>query len=112
MKPIDVSSSVLTALMDAGREYILHSQMRSIGGNDYIDYVKQILSPVPPTDRRDFALYTAEIVDDPRELVRIIREKDAEHGLSRIIAGYGWNWASRKNKDAFDIQLANGVELR
>ena len=112
VRPIDLSSSVLTALMDADRQYILHSQMRSVGGNDYIDYIKEVLSPVPPTDKQMFSPYIAEIVDDPRDLVRIIREKDAEHGLSRIIAGYGWDWVSKTDKSAFDIHLENGVDLR
>lgn len=112
VKPIDLASSVLTALMDAERTYILHSQMRSIGGNDYIDYVKQVLSPAPPEARMDFRPYTVGLVDDPRELVRIIREKDAAHGLSRLVAGYAWDWVSKKDKEAFDIHLAHDVNLR
>jgi DUF2075 family protein len=112
VKPIDLASSVLTALMDAERTYILHSQMRSIGGNDYIDYVKQVFSPAPPEARMDFRPYTVGLVDDPRELVRIIRKKDAAHGLSRLVAGYAWDWASKKDKEAFDIHLAHDVNLR
>jgi DUF2075 family protein len=112
VKPIDLASSVLTALMEAERTYILHSQMRSIGGNDYIDYVKQVLSPAPPEARMDFRPYTVGLVDDPRELVRIIREKDAAHGLSRLVAGYAWDWVSKKDKEAFDIHLAHDVNLR
>lgn len=117
VKPIDLSTSMLTSLVAAqeaghGREYILHSQMRSIGGNDYIDYVKQVLSPVPPAARSDFRPYEVGIVDDPRELIRIIREKNEEHGLCRLVAGYAWDWVSKKDATAFDIHLSHGVDLR
>ncbi|WP_312976026.1 DNA/RNA helicase domain-containing protein [Corynebacterium sp.] len=117
VKPIDLSTSVLRALIearDAGhrREYVLHSQMRSIGGNDYIDYVKQVLSPYPPKARSDFGPYEIGLVDDPRTLVDLIRTKNGAHGLSRVVAGYAWDWVSKKDPERFDIHLDHGVQLR
>ncbi|MCJ7859485.1 DUF2075 domain-containing protein [Corynebacterium kalidii] len=117
VKPIDLSTSVLRALIDARdaghrREYVLHSQMRSIGGNDYIDYVKQVLSPYPPEARADFGPYEIGLVDDPRVLVDLIRAKNEVHGLSRVVAGYAWDWVSKKSPEKFDIHLDNDVHLR
>lgn len=117
VKPIDLSTSVLRALIDAQdadhrREYRLHSQMRSVGGNDYIDYIKQVLSAYPPQARSDFGPYEVGLVDDPRELVELIGRKNSSHGLSRVVAGYAWDWVSKKNPQDYDIHLANDVHLR
>ena len=117
VKPIDLSTAMLRALIDAQdaehrRDYVLHSQMRSIGGNDYIDYVKQVLSPAPPQVRSDFGPYKVGIVDDPQRLIDIIATKNASHGLSRVVAGYAWDWVSKKDPDKLDINLSDGVGLR
>ena len=117
VKPIDLSTAMLRALIDAQdaehrRDYVLHSQMRSIGGNDYIDYVKQVLSPAPPQVRSDFGPYEVGIVDDPQRLIDIIATKNASHGLSRVVAGYAWDWVSKKDPDKLDINLSDGVGLR
>lgn len=117
VKPIDLSTAMLRALIDAQdaehrRDYVLHSQMRSIGGNDYIDYVRQVLSPAPPQVRSDFGPYEVGIVDDPQRLIDIIATKNASHGLSRVVAGYAWDWVSKKDPDKLDINLSDGVGLR
>jgi DUF2075 family protein len=36
---------------------------------------------------------------------------DEEHGLSRILAGFAWPYASKKDKSAVDIKL-DGLELQ
>lgn len=117
VKPIDLSTSVLRALIDAQdgghqREYQLHSQMRSIGGNDYIEYVRKVLSHHPPEHRTDFGPYEVGIVDDPQQLIDIIARKNESHGLSRVVAGYAWDWVSKKEPEKFDIHLDNDVHLR
>ena len=42
---------------------------------------------------------------------REIRRKDAEVGLSRLLAGYAWAWKTKSDKTAFDIEL-DGERLR
>jgi hypothetical protein len=44
-------------------------------------------------------------------MVHQIKLRDEEHGLSRLIAGYSWEWISNKNKDAYDIEI-EGLQLR
>ncbi len=38
-------------------------------------------------------------------MVAEIRKRDAESGLSRLIAGYSWEWVSKKNSKLFDIKI-------
>ncbi|NHF63304.1 DUF2075 domain-containing protein [Chryseoglobus sp. KN1116] len=40
-----------------------------------------------------------------------IRERDAEHGLARLVAGYAWEWKSKNDPTAYDIEL-DGPQLR
>lgn len=40
-----------------------------------------------------------------------IRKRDAEVGLARLIAGYAWEWKSKKVNSAFDIEV-DEVRLR
>ena len=34
-----------------------------------------------------------------------IFRRDAEAGLSRMVAGYAWEWKTKKDKNAFDIEI-------
>lgn len=36
-----------------------------------------------------------------------VAAREAEVGLSRIVAGYAWEWVSKKNPEAVDIQIEN-----
>lgn len=40
-----------------------------------------------------------------------IKQREEEGGLSRLIAGYSWEWISSKNKDAYDIEIGD-VKLK
>jgi DUF2075 family protein len=46
-------------------------------------------------------------------MVELIKLKDKEVGLSRLVAGYAWEWESQNNpdKEVFDIDI-DGVKLR
>jgi DUF2075 family protein len=45
------------------------------------------------------------VVDSPTELHALIAEKNAINNKSRVVAGYCWDWASKKNPNSFDIEL-------
>jgi len=87
-------------------EQALETQWRCQGGNDYIDYIKSILSytPVKPRtiENYDFRLY-----DDVDEMVKEIRRLDSEIGLCRTVAGYAWKWVTKKDKNAYDIVIGD-----
>ena len=98
--------------LDSRRTYELKTQMRALGGEDYIEYVHDIFSADPPTTKLTFDKYELGLIDDPKTMVDLIRRKDEEFGLGRIIAGYAWKWVSRKDRAAYDIELRNGVRMR
>lgn len=110
----DVPRSMLDALMaSAGeqrRTYRLSSQMRVQAGEDYVGYVREVLSGLPP-ERREFADYDLRFFDDMAAMRDDLMERDAEFGLARLVAGFAWPWVSRKDKAAYDIEIDN-VQIR
>lgn len=114
VRPHDVSEQSLNALLsqvdDQHRRYRLVTQMRVQSGSDYVGYVRGVLSTHPPQPET-FAGYDLRMFDNLAEMHQTIRDRDAESGLSRLVAGYAWPWRSRKDPGAFDIVL-DAAELR
>ena len=87
----------------------LKSQFRVKGGNAYVEYIDSLLhnkfkkdSPIFNSKEYEFTMF-----DSLKTMIEQIKLRDKESGLSRLIAGYSWEWKSKKNKDAFDIQIDN-----
>jgi DUF2075 family protein len=114
VRPHDLSPATLGAELQAARNshrhYPLTTQMRVRAGADYVEYIRSLLRGETPT-RPDLGEYDLRFFDDLGEMHAEIREKDAEHGLSRLVAGYAWDWKSKRTPDAFDIEL-DGERMR
>jgi uncharacterized protein len=110
----DVPSRVLDALSETSdarhRRYRLTSQMRVRAGEDYVGYVRAVLSDAPP-EPRSFADYDLRFFDDISQMRHTILERDGEVGLARLVAGFAWPWISRKDKAAYDIEI-DGLRMR
>lgn len=101
----------LTSRSDAQhRRYRLTSQMRVQAGEDYVGYVRAVLSDKPPPPR-PFTGYDLRFYDDIDQMRGAIRARDQEVGLARLIAGFAWPWVSRRDKNAYDIVI-DGVSMR
>jgi uncharacterized protein len=114
VRPADLSVDYLRGLSDTAREdghlHTLTSQFR-VADQDYVRYIRRILSPSPPDQRMDFSQYDVRLFSDVSEMVSAIRARDAEVGLSRLVAGYAWEWVSRKNARRADIVFGD-IELK
>jgi DUF2075 family protein len=114
VRPADLDVSTLVAAADAaeerGRRHVLTSQLRVRSG-DYVEYVRDVLSPSPPRQRLDLDGYDFRLFDDVGEMVKEIRARNAEEGLARVIAGYAWPWNSKKDRTRADIVFGD-VELK
>lgn len=112
IRPGDFATEEFRKLLDeapGGRKYRLHTQMRSLGGQDYIDYISKVLSPIPPEESLKFEGYEIGLVESPGRLVELIDAREEEYGLSRLLAGFAWEWKSKKDKEAIDIDLGPGL---
>ncbi|WP_407352318.1 DNA/RNA helicase domain-containing protein [Luteimonas sp. R10] len=84
----------------------LASQFRCNGSDGYLawlDHTLGIRETVNSTlDPGDFDF---RIVDSPTELHALIAERNRHDNKSRVVAGYCWDWRSKRNPDAWDIEI-------
>lgn len=96
------------------RPVMLETQMRVRGGGEYLDYVFEILNgrdPLPRVfDGYDFVLH-----EDFAGFVESFDRTYASHDLSRMIAGYAWEWKTKRGSKEppapYDIEI-DGIGLR
>jgi DUF2075 family protein len=83
--------------------------MRVSGGSDYIDFVRELLNG-EAAEIPDFGDYDFRIFTNFREMRNEILKRDEEVGLSRLVAGYAWEWKSKADPKQHDIEI-DGVKL-
>lgn len=113
VRPADLPSShlqrVTAEAQRQGRLHRLRTQHRiRATGVDYVGYVRAILggrAPRPMPDR--FAPYDLRFYDDPAAMRDEILRLDRSEGLARLLAGYAWEWKSKANPNAYDIELGD-----
>lgn len=108
VRPADLPRETLEELSGGARAakrfYPLTSQMRVRAGSDYVGYVRRLLER-PDESAPNFGEYDLRLFADFDAFHDAIMRRDREVGLSRVLAGYAWEWKSRKNSAAFDIEL-------
>ena len=80
----------------------LSTQWRCLGGNGYIDYLREIMSGTAK-EYRTVENYDLKLYDDPGKMHEDIKALNDEYGLCRMAAGYAWKWVTKKDKKAYDI---------
>lgn len=114
IRPANISKSDILKYSDEYnmREYWLKTQMRSLGGKKYIDYIHDILSNnLRPTQKEIFKNFEAKIFTNIQDFVAAIQKRESEYGLSRMVAGFAWKWSSKEDKREYDIRI-DGMEFR
>lgn len=105
VKPADIPKSRFDELIKDNQDNFmeLKSQFRCEGGNDYIDYIKDILDVKKDIQPKSIQNYDFKIFNHLEDLIEAIKEKDKEYGLCRVVAGFSWKWTSKNDKSAYDI---------
>lgn len=106
--PLELLSNLVADTRASGRHFQLQTQMRVQAGSDLVSYVRWILDPSPlsvPRVRLQFGEYDFRAFDTVAQMRDEIFRRNAEVGLSRMVAGYAWEWKTQKDKQAFDIEI-------
>lgn len=121
VRPADLPTELLRDVVKEARtrkrRYSLTSQMRVKADGDYVGYIREIFRPgsrgstFPEPKPRHFRGYEFGMFEDVGAMHDLIRQRDAERGLARLVAGFAWEWRSRRDKDSWDIEL-DGRYLR
>jgi DUF2075 family protein len=95
--------------LDLGAEVTeleLSSQFRCNGSDGYLAWlddtldIRETANPTLDTGEYDFRVF-----DNPADLHRLIALKNSSNNRSRVVAGYCWKWPSKKDPEAWDIEL-------
>jgi len=108
--PLTTTNSIVEKAKKTDSWFHLASQMRVMGGNDYLAFVKDLFSEAGPRTK-DFRGYDLRFFESFKDMRSEILRLDAEHGLSRLLAGFAWEWKTKRNPNLFDIEL-EGIQLR
>ena len=120
VKPSDVEALRFFSLsrQEDTRNYKLTSQMRCKGGNDYIDYIHNILECQQEEMRTFGSSYELLLFEDVEDMVSAIKDKNNKMGLCRNMAGDDWPWKTHKKKlsknqkeGLYDIKIENKYEV-
>jgi DUF2075 family protein/SOS-response transcriptional repressor LexA/predicted GIY-YIG superfamily endonuclease len=113
IKPSDVKKEAFDKLKVDGLTKIeyLKSQFRVKGGNDYVNYITNLLQCKLNSSDSVFSSKDYEFIlfDSIEDIVNEIKSRDIENGLSRLVAGYSWPWMTNKKdaKQDYDIEIEN-----
>lgn len=87
---------------------VLSSQFRCNGSDGYIAFINDLMGIKQTANANGFdGDYEIKVFDDPCEMRSALRKKNAINNKARMIAGYCYEWVSKKDSTAFDIQLPN-----
>ncbi len=87
-------------------ELALSSQFRCNGSDGYLawlDNTLDIRETANPT--LDTAEYDFRVFDNPADLHALVELKNRANNRARVVAGYCWKWPSKKDAQAWDIEL-------
>jgi DUF2075 family protein/DNA replication protein DnaC len=110
IKPSDIPEEFFSKLLNDQQtiKLELHSQMRVMGGEDYIKFVDDLMNlKLAKKAVYRSSIYQLLYFDSLAELYGELGKKEQEHGLCRMVAGFSWPYKSKKNKSAIDIEIDN-----
>jgi DUF2075 family protein len=88
----------------------LTSQFRCDGSDDYLAWIDSLFTTQNgvqtehPKHQFDFKIF-----DQPEQMFSAIKQKNTAGHKSRVVAGYCWDWVSKKDPTKMDIVLQNGA---
>ncbi|GGK56169.1 DUF2075 domain-containing protein [Haloarcula sebkhae] len=91
-------------------ETALESQLRCGGSGDYIEWVDGVLQIGDTETPEDIDLdFDVRLFDSPEALHEAIERKNEKTDLSRVVAGYCWEWDTdgQSDPDYVDIEIGD-----
>jgi len=108
--PLETTKAIAENAKQSHSWFHLASQMRVMGGSDYLAFVKDVFSETG-FPARDFSGYDLRFFESFKEMRSEILRLDADHGLSRLLAGFAWEYKTKTQPELFDIEI-EGIKLR
>jgi hypothetical protein len=91
-------------------EMDLESQFRCNGSDGYLAWIDRVLQVRETANTTlEGANYEFKVCESATELKELIERRNRVNNKSRMVAGYCWDWVSKKTPTAFDFQLDGGA---
>ena len=110
IRPSDIPHEKFLAIKDNAKTLKLTSQMRVLGGNNYIDFVDKLLTDANDISRWESSDYDLKLFLNINDFIRQMEEKESKHKLCRTISGYSWKWLSKSDPSIPDL-VVDGIEF-
>ncbi len=115
VRPADLPREVLLSEISGAernhRHFPLALQMRVRADADYVGFIRELLrGEVVPGSMPDLGKYDLRFFSSVLEMRDAIRDRELVTGLSRLVAGFAWDWRTRNNQPGFDFEL-EGAEF-
>lgn len=111
LKDIGDKDAIRAWAKNLGAELIeasLESQFRCNGSNAYLAWLENTLQiRKTANETLDTREYDFRIVDTPSKLHDLIRDKNKKSNKARMVAGYCWDWISKKKPLLKDIVIGD-----
>lgn len=96
-----------------GDDLVLASQFRCGGSDGYLAFLDNLLEI---RETANFNIndidYDVRVFDDPNKMRDELRELNKKANKARMLAGYCYNWISKKDPSEYDIKLKNNFEAQ
>lgn len=84
----------------------LSSQFRCNGSDSYLSWLDSTLQIRETANiRLSSEEYEFKVFSNPNDLFNAIKEKNRIKNSARVVAGYCWDWKSKRDSNAFDIVI-------
>ena len=93
-------------------EMSLSSQFRCNGSDGYLAWLDNVLQIKETANDVLDMDYDFQIVDSPSKLRDMIFEKNKINNKARLVAGYCWDWKSKKDKAVNDIVIGDDFGMQ
>ena len=106
VKPTDIDDLRFESEKNNSDTLYLSSQLRSQGGESYELFVKDLLTLKAQRifKNEHYKLLLFDRIDD---MHNEIKKKDQKYGLSRMLAGFSWEWKYKNDMSHKDITIEN-----
>ena len=92
------------------RPVALNEQMRIRAGGEYVPYIYDILYQ-KTTVVKSFENYEFKLFSSFSDMINLLDERENAVGLSRLCAGYAWEWKGKRDATLVDINI-DGVNIK
>ncbi|WP_374033581.1 DNA/RNA helicase domain-containing protein [Bdellovibrio bacteriovorus] len=87
-------------------EMELTSQFRCNGADGYLAWLDNTLGVRETANQSmDGVDYDFQVFDSPKDLYNTIFERNKVSNRARMVAGYCWDWKSKKDSEGYDIEI-------